>query len=118
MKNILFKKLIDPEKNTKSLLIEQRFEDQECHSYVRKSFYYTAKPTVETQPQVVEPEMYIFKNFDSKKKVEMFSFHVHGNFYVTHQRTLLAISFYHTLDIQIQWKSKLTLPKKPAIIKE
>ena len=116
MKNIIFKKNIDAEDKTKSLSIAQKFEDKECKTEIQKSFRYAVLGAEINAPQACEPQVYITKSFDSKKKVEMFSFQVIGSFYITHNRLLWRVEFHHTLDIKIHWKEKIFSPKKSEVL--
>ena len=116
MKNIIFKKNIDAEDKTKSLSIIQKFEDKECKTEIQKSFRYAVSSAEINAPQVCEPQIYIIKSFDSKKKDEMFNFQVVGSFYITHIRLLWKVEFHHTLDIKIHWKEKIFSPKKSEVL--
>ena len=116
MKNIVFKKNIDAEDKTKSLSIIQQFEDKECKTEIQKSFRYAVSSAELNAPQVCEPQIYITKSIDTKKKVEMFNFQVKGSFYITHIRLLWKVEFHHTLDIKINWKEKIFSPKKSEVL--
>ena len=116
MKNITFKKSLNPQDRTKALSIEQKFEDTECKTKVLKNFFYSVTETKEVAPQVCEPHIYITKQLDTKKQLETFRFNVKGHFYITHNRMLMTINFEHVLDIQINWKTKHFSPKKSVVL--
>ena len=116
MKNIIFKKNIDAEDKTKSLSVIQKFEDKECQTEIQKSFRYAVSGAEINAPPACEPQIYIIKSFDSKKKIEMFNFQVKGSFYITHSRLLWKVEFNHTLDIKIHWKEKIFSPKKSEVL--
>ena len=116
MKEIMFKKLSDLKKRTKHLSISQHAEDKDCKTHVQKSFSYIVSQMDGAEPEIVPPQVYIKKTFNSKTKVETFSFEVKGSFYMSYNRCLMKVRFHHTLNIEILWKDKVFSPKKSAVL--
>ena len=116
MKNIIFRKSLDPETRTKSLSVQQNTEDKDCKTQVRKSFKYKVTDAQPGQAEATEPQIYIRKKFDTKKQIELFHFQVKGDFCVTHQRMSYSVQFEHSLEIEIHWKSKAFSPKKSVVL--
>ena len=114
MKRILYKKRIDLDKRLKTFSIYTKTEDDQCKTHVCKGFAYAVDICRESEPQYKPPLVFIQKSFDTKRGIEGFSFHVKGQFYVTHNQALLRVRFHHTLDIEITWKVKDFSPKKSA----
>ena len=113
MKRVLFRKRINLKKRVKTFSIYSKTEDQECKTQVRKGFSYAVDWAKEDRPpEPKAPLIFIKKSFNTKKRVETFSFHVKGYFYVNYNRELMRVRFSHTLDIEIQWKAKYFSPKK------
>jgi len=116
MKNIVFKKTNDAANKTKTLSMTQKFEDHECKTQIRKSFLYKVSHAESVVEQPDQPQIHITKSFDTKKRCEKFNFQVNGSFYMTHHRSNVKVTFHHSLDIQIVWKSKIFSPKKSAVL--
>ena len=116
MKNIIFKKSLDPETRTKSLSVQQNFEDKDCKTQVRKSFQYKVNDAEIGEEKSSEPQIHILKKFDTRKQIEMFSFQVKGDFHITDNRMRYNVQFEHNLEIEIHWKSKAFSPKKSVVL--
>jgi len=116
MKKVTFEKRYDVEKGQKELSIIQAVEDKECDTKVRKSFTYHVTKLDEMKYQAEPPQINIRKAYDTKKKLEQFSFHVKGNFCLTHGRMPIQVDFEHKLNIDIVWKNKIFSPKKSVIL--
>ena len=116
MKNILFKKRLNPKKRMKSLSVTQRTEEKDCITRVRKSFLYFVTKSQEKNPQLEPPVVHIHKSFDSKRGIERFRFQVKGKFFVTALEQLWDVHFQHTLKILISWKTKVFSPKNKSEI--
>ncbi|HLF17668.1 MAG TPA: hypothetical protein VI749_02095 [Candidatus Omnitrophota bacterium] len=112
MKEVLLKRHCDPKHGMKRLSILQTNEEKECTTKVYKSFRYHVTKTETMEEQVAAPEIFITKNFDTKKGIERFTFTVHGMFYIKYHREILKVNFQHTLKIQIQWQTEIFSPKK------
>lgn len=112
MKKVLFKKRIDRKKGTKAFSIHTRTEDKQCRTEVRKSFKYAVDLAREVKPVPKKPLVFIRKSLDTKRGIEVFSFHVKGYFYVTQGCDVVKVRFNHSLDIEIKWKIKNFSPKK------
>ena len=115
MKKLIFERRQNVENRTKTMCMSSRSEDAESVTSVKKSFHYMLSQPENPQPQVLSPEIFIRKGYDSKRKVESFNFQVIGSFYITHDRQLLRVDFHHCLDIQIDWKKDFS-PKKSAVL--
>ncbi|MDP8212501.1 MAG: hypothetical protein P9X22_04305 [Candidatus Zapsychrus exili] len=116
MKRVIFRKKKNYEKGTKELSIIQKMEDKECITHVRKGFLYNVSETKKIEGQTDTPQIYITKSFDTKKQIERVNLRCVGDFYMTHNRVVLNVSFQHTLNIQIFWKKNIFSPKKSAIL--
>jgi len=112
MKKMLFESNIDLEKKRKNFAIYSKTEDKQCRTQVQKSFTYVVDRAKEIRPQSKEPLVFIKKSFNTKNRIESFSFHVKGYFHITHNDALMKVLFHHTLDIKINWKAKDFSPKK------
>ncbi len=111
MKDVLYKNLTSIPKGKKTILIREKSEDQECLTYIRKSFIYLATNEVRINQPADAPQIFIKKLFNSKTKEEKFSFKVKGFFYITKDFSFVKVRFSHTLKINIHWKTKVLSPK-------
>ena len=116
MKRVIFKNKKDYEKGTKELSLCQKIEDKDCITHIKKSFFYRVVEVSCALGVCEDPQIYIVKNIDSKKKIEQVDLKCVGSFYVTHQRNFLKVNFQHSLNIQIYWKTDIFSPKKSAIL--
>lgn len=117
MKKICFKRNKDLKKGTKFLHIISRSEDQESLTVVRKGFFYKVSKMNEAEQPVTSPEVFIRKFFDTRQRIEKFSFQVKGTFYMSHDRFLMRVDFHHSLNIKIVWKKKkIFSPKKSEVL--
>jgi hypothetical protein len=116
MKEVILNQHKNAQCGRKHFSILQRNEESDCATRVYKSFRYQvdADPSYEEAPQA--PDIFITKNFDTKRGIERFSFTVVGFFYLENRRRLHKVYFQHTLKIQIKWKSKVFSPKKSEIL--
>ncbi len=115
MKEVLFKNQTSLEKKRKAILISERSEDKECSTFVRKSFIYLVNQEMRVEQPLAQPDIYIRKSYNTKTKVEKFSFRVKGCFYITKENCYLKVKFCHCLKINIYWKAKILSPK-PATL--
>ena len=116
MKEVVLSQHKNAQHGRKHFSILQRNEESDCSTRVFKSFRYqldadTSSPRIEQAPDI-----YITKNFDTKRGIERFSFSVVGVFYLENRCHLYKVHFQHTLKIQIKWKSKVFSPKKSEIL--
>ncbi|MBP9855015.1 MAG: hypothetical protein KBD53_09135 [Candidatus Omnitrophica bacterium] len=116
MKKVCFKRNRDLKKGTKFLHIFSRSENPESVTVVRKGFFYKVSKINEVEPTVAPPEVYIRKYFDTRQRIEKFSFRVKGVFYMSHGRFLMRVEFHHSLNIKIVWKNKKISPKKSEVL--
>ena len=116
MKELCINTLNNPTRKTKHLSVSQYADDKECKTYVQKSFIYKAFRVEKTNPQLNPPQIYIKKVFNTKNKVEGFTFKVKGSFYLTYKRFLYKVRFHHILNIEIVWKTQIFSPKKSAVL--
>ena len=116
MKQVFLKRNCNATHGTKRLAILQKNEEKDCATRVYKSFRYHLQPIDTLQTANSTPEIFITKNFDTKRGIERFTFTVHGAFYVGYKRELLRVNFQHTLKIQIRWKTKDFSPKKSEML--
>ena len=116
MKRVLLKRNSDQEHGTKRFSILQKNEEKDCSTKVYKSFRYHVSRPEQFEKLSEEPEVFITKNFDTKRGIERFAFMVVGAFYVGHNRQIFKVNFQHTLKIQIRWKTKIFSPKKSEIL--
>jgi hypothetical protein len=116
MKKVLYKRKVDFKERTKELSLSSRTEDAQSVTQVQKGFLYTVTPVQEAKEVPSQPEISIFKEFDTKKRIEKFKFEVKGFFYLDHGRSLVKVDFKHKLDIYIKWKTKNFSPKKSAVL--
>lgn len=116
MKDIQYKKRLNKNKNLKSFTIHQKNEDKKCITKIRKGFLYNICENFDENTDLQSPEIYIKKHFDSKKRVEDFSFRVKGYFFIKQNRRLLKVIFRHSLKINMQWKSKIFSPDESEML--
>ena len=116
MKRVHIKRNCDPKRGSKRYSILQKTQEKDCDTQVYKSFQYNVSKSenLETLPR--EPEIFITKNFDTKRGIERFTFTVVGAFYTGHSRHLYKVNFRHTLKIQLKWKKEIFSPKKSEIL--
>lgn len=114
MKEVLYKRRIDPQKRFKTFSIDSKTEDHKCKTQIYKSFKYAVDRSKGKKFGSKPPLIFIRKFFDTKRGIEEFSFHVKGYFSINHHGKLMKVRFYHTLDITIQWKAENFSPKKSA----
>ena len=100
---------------SKAISVSESSEDKECKTYVRKNFVYIVSPDVEPQEELSQPDIFIKKSYDTKTKEEKFSFRVKGSFFITRDRAIYKVSFCHSLNINIAWKTKVFSPKSVTL---
>lgn len=117
MKKICFKRNKDLKRGTKFLHIISKSENHESLTVVRKGFYYKVTKATEGEQPITPPEVFIRKAFDTRQRIEKFSFQVKGTFYMSHDRYLMRVDFHHSLNIKIVWKKKnIFSPKKSEVL--
>ena len=116
MREILYKKKQSLKSRRKMISLSERAEDQECKTYVRKSFIYFVTKVTDLNQSLSQPEVFVKKSYNSKTKTETFSFRVKGNFYMTRDRVNLKVKFCHSLRINIFWKTQGISPKKSVTL--
>ena len=116
MKKVFLKRGCNLKHGIKRFSILQKNEESDCSTKVYKNFNYQLRQPEQLEKLNDSPEIYITKNFDTKRGTERFSFSVHGAFYVNHDRKLYRVDFQHTLKIQIKWKDNIFSPKKSATL--
>jgi len=116
MKTMIYKKALNPKKRIKALSISSNTEDKDCRTHVRKSFVYKVDLCEETSPKAKPPQIFIHKETDTKKSIELFNFRVKGFFFIKHEKQQLKVRFQHTLNITIHWKKKIFSPKKSVVL--
>ena len=117
MKDVIYKKKINQQTNTKVMCICQKKEEKDCNTLVRKGFYYNVSKTAQVKPILEAPEITIKKVIDTIAKIEKFYFQVRGSFFITHGRILRKVNFHHSLNIKVSWKKDFS-PKKSAVLTE
>ena len=115
MKKICFKRNQNLQRGTKYLHICSRSDEKESLTLVRKGFLYKVSKAKDIEPEAEAPQVYIRKAYDTKQKIEKFSFQVKGVFYMTHERILMKVEFHHSLNIKIVWKKNFS-PKKSEVL--
>ncbi|MBF0484739.1 MAG: hypothetical protein HQL25_08565 [Candidatus Omnitrophica bacterium] len=115
MKELKYRKTLNPEKRLKNFSICQQTEDKRALTKIRKSFIYLVRE-VEQAGETNPPEIFIKKCVDNERMVETFRFKVKGSFNLTHNRMLVEVRFCHTLNIDIFWKAKFFSPKKSVVL--
>jgi len=118
MKQMIFKRLHNPAKRRKVVVITSHTEDTQCKTMVRKSFAYKVTTVDGALAPVAEPNIFIHKKYDTKKRVERFNFRVKGGFYLTRERTCVRVDFHHALTIAVTWKAKMISPKQSEVLTE
>lgn len=113
MKELLFEKHVDLNKRTKAFSVDSETEDSQCRTKVHKSFMYAVDLVKGSEPKPRQPLVFIRKSVDTKRRIEGFSFHVKGYFYIAHEEELMKVLFHHILDIELKWKTKKLSPKNP-----
>ena len=116
MKTILFKRICNPNKRTKSLTMSHQTEDEQTVTYVQKNFIYMVYKIDNTDTPINQPQIYIKKLTDHKQGLEQINFKVKGFFYLRQERMLLKVRFQHNLFIRIDHKDKIFSPKKSAVL--
>lgn len=116
MREILYRKKESEKKHRKMISINEHTEDGECKTHIRKGFVYIVRKVEQIDKKVAKPEIYIVKSIDSKTRVEKFCFRVKGSFYLTKDRSIVQVDFYHTLRICLYWKNKIFSPKKSVTL--
>jgi len=116
MKEVILSQHKSAQHGRKHFSILQRNEESDCSTRVYKSFRYQLDPNTPSARSDEAPDIYITKNFDTKRGIERFSFSVVGIFYLEDRIRLYKVNFQHTLKIQIKWKSKVFSPKKSVIL--
>lgn len=116
MRTIQYKKKHSMKHRRKVISINEYNDDNDCRTYIHKSFVYIVSRVKGVGPALGEPHIYIRKHFDTKLHQEDFSFKVKGAFYMTRDRQVFKVDFCHALKIEIVWKSKVFSPKKSATL--
>ncbi len=116
MREIMYKKRQSIIHRRKCITIDERAEDKDCKTHVRKNFIYIVRKTKKIKKRFNKPEVHIKKTFDSNTLVEGFSFRVKGSFSMNSGRHFFNVDFCHTLKINIKWKNKIFSPNKSATL--
>ena len=116
MREILFRKKESGRKHRKMISINEHTEDKECRTHIRKGFVYIVTKVEQIDKKVAKPEILIIKSINSKTRQEKFTFRVKGAFYLTKDRSIVRVDFYHTLRICLYWKEKIFSPKKSVTL--
>jgi len=116
MREILHKKRQSLKNNRKIISICESSDKKEYKTSVKKHFVYVVEKVDSMRPDLKEPNIYITKHIDSKKKEERFLFRVKGVFYMSQDRAFFRVNFRHSLNICIKWKTKDFSPKKSATL--
>ena len=112
MREVQYKKKVSPQNNRKMMSISEHSEDKDCKTHVRKSFVYVVSRAARMEKEQPAPDISIKKLRDTKKQQEQFSFRVKGHFYMVQGRGVCRVDFCHSLRIDIDWKNKISPPKK------
>ena len=115
MKEIVLNQHRNIEHGIKHFSILQKTDEEDCSTRVYKSFRYQLDPEPVMEQPEQKPDIFITKNFDSKRGIERFTFTVVGLFYVEYNRRVYKVNFQHTLKIQLKWKNIFS-PKKSEIL--
>ena len=99
----------------KVVTLREHADEDECVTDVRKNFIYVASDADHEEKQG-EPQVHIEKSYDSVTRDEKFNLRVKGFFYVNHHRRLARVGYRHTLKINLHWKVKSPIQKKPMTI--
>ena len=118
MKQMVFKRLNNRTKRRKAVVITSCAEDKNSKTIVRKSFAYKVSEINGTMSPIAEPNIFINKIYDTKKRMERFNFRVKGGFYLTRERAYVRVDFHHALTIEIHWKAKMVSPKQSEVLTE
>ncbi len=118
MKEILYKKVMDPEQRIKNFSIKTTKDEKESKTEVEKAFSYHVVPVEKIEEEIAAPDIYVKKEINNKNKTEKFHLEVKGYFFMTKDRSVVKVCFHHRLHIQIQWKSKIFSPKKSEVLTE
>ncbi len=111
MRKILYRKMMSLQNRRKAISVLERSEDKECKTYVKKNFVYIVTPNAKVTKALNQPDIYIKKSYDTRTKEERFSFKIKGSFYISREESCFLVSFCHSLNIHIMWKSKVISPK-------
>jgi len=116
MKTIEYKKRHSFKHHRKVISINERNEDQDCKTYIHKSFVYVVNEVPEVKPALAEPNVFIRKRFSSISQEEHFAFKIKGAFYMKRGRNTYMVNFCHALRIRISWKHKVLSPPKSVTL--
>jgi len=116
MKQVIYRKKESLKNRHRGISIDEFNEDQESRVHIKKSFIYKLERVDKVKKATEKPHIYIIKKYDSKMRVEHFSFRVKGHFYMTRDRHFLKVNFCHILKIDISWKNKVFSPKKSGTL--
>ena len=111
MRHISYKKRKNLKYKRQLVSVSERNEDKECRTLVRKNFVYVVSSVPDTTMPLPPADIYIRKEFNTERKEERFSFRVKGALYTSRGRQYLKAEFCHSLQIQINWKTKNFSPK-------
>ncbi len=116
MKTIEYKKRYSPKRHLKIISINENNENKDCRTRVHKSFVYLVSEGSQGISSEDDSQIYIRKDFDSKKNEEKCWFKIKGAFYIKRGRDTFKINFCHVLRISIFWKYKVFSPQKSATL--
>ncbi|MFC1703649.1 hypothetical protein ACFL1E_02565 [Candidatus Omnitrophota bacterium] len=101
MRELLFKNLTSVDKGRKILSLSEVFTQNGVVSHISRKFIYFIKEVPAVVKDTAEPQFYIFKQQDSKQKVEEIFIKIKGHLYTFNGDGIFLVSFCHSLKINI-----------------
>lgn len=102
MREIAFKNLTSTAKRRKVISLVEKTEKEGYLISSQKSIVYIVTASSAQVRELVQPEYYICKSYDSKEKIEKFSLRVKGTSYIIQEGSVLQIDYCHALRIEIR----------------
>ncbi len=116
MKKVIFSRDVQPKRGFKKFVLREKHLEQDNITHVKKSFsYYVTRCPRNAPQQTEEPEVFIRKNADQRRRLEMVKFEVRGKIFTKHNNVMYEVVYNHVLNIHIRWNEKIVSPNNTAL---
>ena len=102
MRDIVFKNLTSPDKKKRVLWASETINEDGILTKIHKYLIYMVKEVAQEEAHKTDkPEIFVFKNRNTREKTEKFQIRMKGSIYCLSQNRCFYVSFCHTLKIDL-----------------
>ncbi len=109
VREILYKNLTSIKNRRRVISVSEKSENKNYKTRVVKTFIYIMRKQTRVHDSLSEPLLNITKIYDTKTKIEKFSFRVKGILYIAKKDHFEEVVFCHSLRVDIIPKAYSTL---------